>query len=212
MYMPQLLIALSLMLNTSLTVESPRTLGANLMCGPRCVHLILQRLGRGEVELHELLERLSISTAGAMPSLSDLASYLEGEGLCTRVIRFEAESPIELTCTEGVYVILHLRKALRFNAEDQRNVGHFVIWFGTKDHSLQQCWDGLFGEVEVPPNALHKLSSGIALVVSDSEQKVRLGYSMEPLRQSWSRNFRMQCCLAAVLLPCAFLIGRRSLL
>lgn len=182
-------------------------LNGSAICGPRCVHWILQQMnGNNNTDLSQVVAHINFRLGDQLPSLHDLGKFLNAEGFYTRPIQFSRDSRLILTRDSDVWVIAHFEEPLDSIVTDQ---GHFAVWLHTSADLRQICWDGLQGQRSVAPQEFLDKSSGMALVVARSEKQAHSGVSMHSQPRIGSTQSIVTMLLILVLVFCCFGFKKR---
>ena len=182
-------------------------LNGSAICGPRCVHWILQQMnGNNNTELSQVVLQINFRLGDELPSLHDLGEFLNAEGFYTRPIQFSRDTQLILTRDSDVWVIAHFEEPLDSIVTDH---GHFAVWLHTSADLHQICWDGLQGQRSVAPQDFLDKSSGMALVVARSEKQAYSGVSMRSQPRIGSTQPIVTMLLILVLVLCCFRFKKR---
>lgn len=127
-------------------------IGQESLCGARCVHRVLELVGKDE-ELTDVIQELHSSPAGGQLSFADLAKFLEQRGVSCRLLELGTfdvpRSPDPM--------VLHVHG------------NHFVV-IDKVDLWSADVWDGLQGTNTVAWWRLRPICSDAVLICTQNRQ------------------------------------------
>ncbi len=126
---------------------------SEMICGPRCVHYVLEYYGVNE-DLIDLVKEVQWPDLESGASFAAIEKALRGRGVHTCALRIDPKARLPWDYP----IVLHLKA--------RSDIGHYVVLLPTEGDGVPSLWMGLGCIEEVPWERLARELSGTVLLTS----------------------------------------------